>query len=42
MLSCSQTRRGCRSRKALQYNNGYVENVQSYVNVINTVNGEPT
>ena len=24
---------------ALQYNNGYVENVQSYVNVINTVNG---
>jgi len=24
---------------SLQYNNGYVENVQSYVNVINTVNG---
>lgn len=24
---------------ALQYNNGYSENVQSYVNVINTVNG---
>ena len=24
---------------ALQYNNGYAENVQSYVNVINTVNG---
>jgi len=24
---------------SLQYNNGYVENVQSYVNVINTING---
>ena len=24
---------------ALQYNNGYSENVESYVNVINTVNG---
>ena len=24
---------------SLQYNNGYAENVQSYVNVINTVNG---
>jgi DNA gyrase subunit B len=24
---------------ALQYNDGYAENVESYVNVINTING---
>jgi DNA gyrase subunit B len=39
VITINKTDKDVNVEIALQYNNGYAENVESYVNVINTVNG---